>query len=118
MGYSIRLCDPVTGDALQADSKHHIRGGTYAFGGTTELWLSVTYNYAQHFYRVLGEGGIRSIYDKTGAESIPMLKDAMAQLADDVDDDYWKATEGNAKQALAGLLAFAQLRPDGVWDGD
>lgn len=29
--------------------------------------------------------------------------------------DYWKATEGNAKRALCGLLMFAQLRPDGVW---
>jgi hypothetical protein len=47
-----------------------------------------------------------------------VLKAAMEQLGDDVDPDYWKATEGNAKRALAQLLAFAQLRPDGVWDGD
>ena len=118
MSYDIYLKDPVTGETLEADAPHQIRGGTYAMGGTTELWLNVTYNYGAHFRRVLGDDGIRSIYGKTGAESIPMLKDAMAQLADDVDDDYWKATEGNAKQALAGLLAFAQLRPDGVWDGD
>ena len=32
--------------------------------------------------------------------------------------DYWHATEGNAKRALYGLLAFAKMRPDGVWDGD
>ena len=32
--------------------------------------------------------------------------------------DYWKATEGNAKRALYGLLTFARLRPDGIWDGD
>ena len=25
------------------------------------------------------------------------------------------STEGNAKRALCGLLAFAQMRPDGVW---
>ena len=39
-------------------------------------------------------------------------------LGDDVDDDYWKPTEGNAKRALYGLLAMAQMRPDGVWGGD
>ena len=48
-----------------------------------------------------------------------MLKKAISALDDDVDDsDYWHATEGNAKRALYGLLAFAKMRPDGVWDGD
>ena len=44
---------------------------------------------------------------------------AIAALGDDADDsDYWNATEGNAKRALYGLLAFAKIRPDGMWDGD
>ena len=48
-----------------------------------------------------------------------MLEKAISALGDDVDDgDYWHATEGNAKRALYGLLAFAKMRPDGVWDGD
>jgi hypothetical protein len=54
----------------------------------------------------------------TGAESVVLLKSAIAQLGDDVADDYWEPTEGNAKRALTQLLALAQLRPDGVWDGD
>lgn len=54
----------------------------------------------------------------TGAESIPVLQKAIAALSDDVNPDYWEPTEGNAKRALCGLLAFAQLRPDGVWEGD
>lgn len=83
----------------------------------TELWLNVTYNYARHYY-CLGERGIREIYGKTGAESIPMLKAAALRLGDDVSDDYWEATEGNAKRALLQLLAMARMRPDGVWDGD
>lgn len=37
---------------------------------------------------------------------------------DDVDTDYWKPTEGNAKRALLQLLAMAKIRPDGIWDGD
>lgn len=113
MSYDISLCDPVTHKPLKADSTHFIAGGMRAMGGTKELWLNVTYNYGQFYYRpeVFGEGGIRSIYGKTGAESIPMLEKAISALGDDVDDsDYWNATEGNAKRALYGLLAFAKMR--------
>ena len=76
MSYDISLCDPVTHEPLKADSTHFIAGGMRAMGGTKELWLNVTYNYSHFYYRpeVFGEGGIRSIYGKTGAESIPMLE--------------------------------------------
>jgi hypothetical protein len=118
MSYDIELRDPVTGEQLHADERHEMAGGTCVLGGTTALWLNVTYNYAPHYYRTLGEKGIRTIYGLTGAESLPMLRDAAAKLADDVDGDYWKPTEGNAKRALLQLVALAQLRPDGVWNGD
>lgn len=110
--------DRVTGDTVKLDFPHQIRGGMYAIGGTNEAWLNVTYNYGDIFRQVFGEDGIRSIYGKSGAESIPMLQKAISVLKDDATNDYWEATEGNAKKALYGLLAFAQLRPDGVWDGD
>ena len=71
MSYDIRLCDPVTHEALQTDVPHDMRGGTYAMGGTTELWLNVTYNYGKHYYRVLGEKGIRTIYGMTGGQMAP-----------------------------------------------
>ena len=137
MSYDISLCDPVTGDVLQLDTPHHMRGGIYAMGGTTDASLNVTYNYAKHYYPLfparkvsspivaargweIGEelGGIRSIYGLTGAESIPVLQGVINKLGDDVADDYWAATEGNAKRALSQLLALAQMRPDGVWLGD
>lgn len=118
MSYDISLLDPVSRQVIELDEPHHMRGGTYALGGTVEASLNVTYNYAKHFYRTLGEGGIRSLYGKTGAETVPALKRAIEQLADDVDDNYWKPTEGNAKRALCQLLALAQMRPDGIWDGD
>lgn len=95
-----------------------MRGGTYAMGGTREAHLNVTYNYAGQYKRVLGEGGIRTIYGMTGAESIPLLEAAAARLADDATGNYWDDTEGNAKRALLQLVALAKLRPDGVWDGD
>ncbi len=120
MSYSISLVDPVTKTVLKEDELHRIRGGMYAIGGARELAISITYNYAQHFYNVIdGEQGIRWLYGKTGAETMPTLKNAIAILANDAnDDDYWDGTEGNAKRALCGLLAMAQMRPDGIWDGD
>lgn len=129
MSYDIRLNDPVTGNTIELDWPHHMRGGTYCGGGTREAWLNITYNYAAHFRRVIPwtnpdgttdaeRGGIRSLYGMTGAESIPVLQAAVAQLGDDVDEDYWSPTEGNAKRALTQLLALAQMRPDGVWAGD
>ena len=100
-----------------------MKGGTYAVGGTRQAELNVTYNYAEYFYRIFLEiqfsrAGIRSIYGLTGAESIPVLQTAIAKLNDDVDQDYWEPTEGNAKKALTQLLALANMRPDGVWEGD
>ena len=118
MSYDIELVDPITKKVLELDSPHHMRGGTYAVGGTTEASLNVTYNYGKHFYRVLGTGGIRSLYGMMAARSIPILEAAIANLGDDVSEDYWEPTEGNAKRSLVQLLALAHMRPEGVWDGD
>lgn len=62
--------------------------------------------------------GIRTIYGLTGVESLPVLDKAIAALGNDVADNYWKATEGNAKRALVQLRTLAALRPDGVRAGD
>lgn len=118
MSYDIYLNDPVTGEVIELDTPHHMRGGTYCVGGEIRAHLNVTYNYATHFTRVLGVGGIRSIYGITGASSIATLKRAANMLSDDVDEDYWKPTEGNAKRALLQLVALAEMRPDGIWSGD
>lgn len=120
MSYDITLNDPITKEPIEVADAHFMQGGTYALGGTTELWLNVTWNYGPIFRRpeVLGENGIRAIYGMTGAESIPVLQKAIANLGDDATPDYWEATEGNAKRPLCQLLAMAKMRPDGVWDGD
>lgn len=118
MGYRINLNDPVSKETIDFDFKHDIKGSIYELGGSNRASLNVTYNYSKFYYDKIGEKGIRTIYGMTGAESIPILKECISKLADDIDDDYWKPTEGNAKQALCGLLAFAQMRPDGIWDGD
>ncbi len=118
MSYDIDLIDPKTREVLEYDKRHFMRGGTYAVGGTREMTLNITYNYAEHYYRIFGDEGIRTIYGMTGRESIPILKNAISQLGDDVSDDYWEETEGNAKVALTYLLQFAEDAPEGVWSGD
>lgn len=138
MSYDIKLCDPVNGEALHAKFKHEMCGGKYAVGGTEELWLNVTYNYAKWYYRPgvfseKGEDGIRKIYGISGAESIPILEKAIRALEsieEDISEEerkkcedqgatgYWMPTRENAIRPLYSLLAMAKIRPDGVWRGD
>ncbi len=117
MSWSFDLCDAVTGECLATEKKHFMFGGTVCVGGDTAMTLDVTYNYSNIINKVFDceEGYAYFLQGKTGAETIPVLKDAISQLSNDVDNDYWKPTEGNAKRALSQLLVFAQMRPDGVW---
>ncbi len=120
MGYDIYMKDPVTGEPLKSSEPHFMAGGTYVIGGTRELWLYITYNYADYYYRedVFGEKGIRTIYGMSGIDSIPVIQNAIDHLGDETSPNYWTPTEGNAKRPLFSLLAMAKMRPDGVWDGD
>ena len=118
MSYDINLLDPVTHEVIEFDTPHQIKGGMYCVGGTTEAWINITYNYGKIYREKFGKEGIRTIYGMTGAESIPIIQKVIDSLSDETNPDYWTATEGNAKCALYGLLSFAKMRPDGVWDGD
>lgn len=150
MSYDIYLKEKSTGETIDLPVKHVMAGGTCcaeydeATGESsvkpiTEAWLNITYNYSRYyseaaegddrFYGEDDEGqyknqGIRGIYGKTGAESIPMLKDMAERIQRKVETesilakDYWTPTAANAVNPLYQLIAFAELRPDGVWDGD
>ena len=114
MSWDISLLDPVTKKTLTSDVKHDIKGGTYCLGGTNNLWLNITYNYGPIYH----EHGldINEIAGKEAVDVIPVLDKVISELKDDVNDDYWQPTEGNAKKALIGLRALFKLRPDGVID--
>lgn len=135
MSYDISLCDPVTRETLHFDTPHQMKGGNYVVGGTDEASLNITYNYAKWYTRedVFGKKGIRTIYELSGAESIPILEKAISALTameDDLSEEevkeftehditgYWMPTRANALRPLHQLLAFAKLRPDGIWEGD
>lgn len=119
MSYDVSLVDPISKRVIEIGSKHFMFGGNECIGGTKELSLNITYNYGDILRHKFGNNGIRTIYGKTGQESIPIIETVMKQLSNDVDgDDYWHATEGNVKRALNQLLTMARMRPDGIWDGD
>lgn len=118
MSYDIYLTSPATGKLLELPEKHQLEGGMYIEGGSTLAWLNVTYNYAEHYYRLWPEEGIRVIYGLTGKQSLPFLEHAADQLIDDTCPDYWQPTEGNARRALLDLAQLARMAPHGVWQGD
>lgn len=133
MSHYIELVDPVTREVLETDAPHQMRGCNYVIGGTRDMELSVTYNYGQWYRKSIGPRGIEEIYGKCGAESIPILKQAIKTLEESKEDlsedeiieyekqevtGYWLPTRENAIKPLYQLLAFAQMRPDGVWEGD
>ena len=119
MSYDIHFKDPKTGEAIEFDERHLIRGGTYAIDGTSRAWLNITYNYAPFYYQLIDrENGIRSLYGKSGAEAIPILEAAIAKLGTYRSGYYWEATPGNAGAALNDLLTLCKMAPHGVLDGD
>lgn len=135
MSYDISLVDPVTRETLTMDAPHQMRGGTYAIGGTTRLWLNITYNYGVWYRKpyAFGEKGIRAIYGMTGKDSIPLLHRTIANLEtvdeelpqEEIDErksrgmgDYWIPTKENAIKPLYQLIELAKMRPDGIWEGD
>ena len=65
------------------------------------------------------KNGIRTIYSKSGADSIPIL-DGMIDLIQRIykQGDIWKDKAANALRPLYQLKTMAQLRPDGIWEGD
>jgi len=115
MSYDMYLIDPVTKEVLETTTEHLMTGGTYVVGGTKEMWLNITYNYSSIFQKVMGKDGIHKIEGMSAVDSIPILQSAINKLKDNVDSNYWNATEGNAKRALNQLLALAKMRPDGEW---
>lgn len=115
MSYGVSLVDPETNETLHTDYPHVAKGGTYQVGEVTECWLNITYNYSPHFVKVFGDEGIEFLDGISGKDSISILEGAIEQLGDDIDDDYWKPTEGNARFALVQMKLLATMRPDGVW---
>ena len=100
------------------EQPHYMMGGTYQVGGTRSLWLNITYNYASYYYEVtdgderfahrevsyynsdgtegpiVTEYGLRGLYGKTGAETIPLIKDMIRRIEEKYKKDgEWITTK-------------------------
>ena len=64
------------------------------------------------------EGKERHPLETLGNETEYTKEEFEEEVNEGIDSDYWKSTAGNAIKPLYQLLVFAELRPDGVWDGD
>jgi hypothetical protein len=117
MSFDIELVDAGSGERIQFGEVHGFNGGTYRMGGTSEAWLNITYNYGDYKH-IDAERGIRWLYGKTGEETLPRLRAAVEALGNEQAADCWASAPGNAGHALLGLIAFAEARPDGIWQGD
>lgn len=134
MSYDIHITDPTTGEPIETTAPHFLRGGTYAQGGTRELWLNITFNYSEWYYRAdtLGEstvkrvdtgkgymetveperGGIPGLAFRSIPEARELVFRAIQNLHGEPDTDYWKPCEGNARLALQDLLTLLLMAPD------
>ena len=115
MSWDCCLCDPVTDETIILDAPQQMRGGTYQIGGSKELYLNVTYNYGKIIRKVMNGKALDYLDGMTGLESIPLLERAISKLSNEVNSDYWTATEGNVKRALIQLLTLAKMQPYGIW---
>lgn len=118
MSYDIYLNDKK-GNTIQLAYPEVKQMGTMKIGGETAAHVNITYNYSKYFYNYVDkEKGIRWLYGRTAKNTTDRLVKAIQSLKSDISDNYWEATEGNAKVALLYLLELALMYPDGIWDGD
>lgn len=112
MSFEVSIADPDTGEELSLPQVHHLKGGTYAEGGTSRAWLNVTFNYDSKLRNVWGHG-LRELDGMSVPEAIPKLERAVQELGTEREEDYWKSTPGNAGAAMRDLLKIAAQLPEG-----
>jgi len=105
MSWWIRLEDEE-GKAGEVD--RFFEGGTYAFQGTTETELNVTYNYGSKFK-------FKNLTGQSGEETIELLTEAVEKLGTERSTNYWDDDPGNVGTACALLLKWAKQFPKMKW---
>jgi len=95
----------------------HCDGGTFVLGGTNQAELNITYNYSPFYYKYFDKKeGLKFLDSKKAKDCIKKLEEAISKLGIKRDDNYWKATEGNAGYALSILLSWAKQHPDAIFE--
>jgi len=98
--YEITLCDPDTSEVIVAESGD-IMETRLEYGSIrlVDLALGLAFTW---------------FCGMQGRDSLPFFRDAAAEL-----DDYSSSCTcgpGSAKLTLKHMIAFAEERPDGVWE--
>ncbi len=87
-------------------------GGTYCLGGSDLADLNVTYNYGGIYRRVIDEeNGLWTLNGLSAQAALDLLEPAIVQLDNSSsiwDNDYWAATDGNAKRPLVMLAEWCR----------
>ena len=113
MGYSVELLNQE-GVAVEVSSHHE--GSNIILGeGNLEADITVTYNYSKHFGSVLIDGGLSYLDGKRAGDVIDDLQAGVTLLGTEQDNDYWKATPGNAGHILSTLLTWAKSYPNATF---
>lgn len=108
MSWDIHVVNSKDKSYVCLKSKHYIKGGTFAIGGTDMAWLNITYNYSDFYYRLWPISGIRTLYGIPLRNAVEMLKAGISKLRGRPCENYWEPTSGNAKAALKSLLAICE----------
>jgi hypothetical protein len=124
MSYDCSINYKKNNERVYLPVKHEIIGGTFKLGGNDEAWLNITSNYYASFQKAFqDERGIKILIGMDVKQSLPVLEKAIGLLGDEPPvDDYWAATDGNARRALRNLRNLAELTLDYfpteemVWD--
>lgn len=69
-------------------------------------------------FNELAEKAIEKCFWRNTEFETPICKGNLAPCQVEDVTDYWMNTAANALRPLYQLLAMAQLRPDGIWEGD
>jgi hypothetical protein len=113
MSYWVYL-ENENGDPVEVG--RHQEGGTHCVGGISLAELNVTYNYGRVYNGLLGERTLKEALDgKVARDVIDVLEHAVRVLGIERDEDYWKATRGNAGHALSIILGWAIANPEAVF---
>ena len=98
MSYSLWLEDKKTGLMCERKKPEVDLGNMLCIGGSDLMEFHITYNYSYYYYEAEGfeEEGIRTIYGKTGEQSLPLLRNLSAQIM----KKYFNASKNRWKQTI------------------
>ena len=116
MGYHISLNHDV---GIEQVPRHN-DGSMRQYGwndreGTMPAEISVTGNYDPIYQQVTGKSLKEILGAKPAWVTVPVLNKVVTACGTLKDDDYLKATPGNAGAIAALLLDWARLHPEAMW---